>query len=177
MQLRKPVAGVMLLGLVLAACGGATPGGPTQGTGGDPTQAPGGGGPTQAPGGGGGNTGGGTGSMHVEVSGPVTGGGDYPFFANGSRFAGDVAGVNLTFTSDGSDAIASVGSFDNDIWTITLLSEELAVNATDCVLTNWNIGATSATGTFDCKGGFATETATGAYHEGVFMKGSFTAAK
>ena len=175
MHLRRSFIAIPLLGLALAACGGSPTA--TQAPGGQPTQAPGPGGATQPPGGNGGNTGGGTGTMHLEISGPVTGGGDYPFFAVGSRFSGEPAGVNLTFTSDTANGIASVSSADGTTWTISFIGEELAANAIDCQLSNWNIGTSSATGAFDCKEGFATETATGAYHQGVLMKGTFNAAK
>lgn len=176
MQLRQSVVAITLFGAVLAACGG-TPG-PTQAPGGGPTQAPGPGEATQPPGGNGGNPGGGTGTVHVEIGGDgLNAGGDYPFFAIGSRFSGEVAGVALNFTSDGADAIVTISSSDEDTWVISYISEALAANATECQLRNWNVGTSSATGSFDCKNGFASETATGAYHQGVTMKGSFSAAK
>jgi hypothetical protein len=102
---------------------------------------------------------------------------DLPFFAIGSRFGG-AAGVALNFTAEGGSAIASItspGSTTSDTWTISLVNDTLNANASECQLSNWNIGATSASGTFDCKNGFAIKVLGGAYVNGVTMKGNFTA--
>lgn len=170
------------LSLVVAACGGGTA---TQTPGGATTN-PGGGTPTDIPqgtdgpiatqsggGGGGGGTGGGTGQIHIEIGGPVEATVDEPFFAIGSRFGGP-AGIQLNFTKDGSAGLAGITGVA-DTWTITWLSEEFTANAVECTLTNWNIGETSGSGSFDCKNGFAT-TPSNAYMTGVTMKGSFEAA-
>jgi hypothetical protein len=166
-----------LFGAMVAACG-STPGA-TQGPGGGgPTQAPGPGGATQPPGGGVPGAALGTGTVHLEIGGDgLHAGGDYPFFAIGSRFSGEVAGVALNFTSDSADGLVTVSSPDEQTWVISFIGEALTANATECQLSNWNIGTSTATGTFDCKNGFASETATGAYHQGVTMKGNFTAAR
>lgn len=176
MQIAKSVAAMALTGVLVAACGGA----------GAPTQEPGGGGggaATQAPaatqgggggGGGGGNTGGGSGQIHIEIGGPAQAVVDEPFFAFGSRFGGD-AGVALNFTSDGANGAATVSAV-GDEWTITWIGQDLVANSSTCNRSNWNFGATSASGTFDCTGGFATKP-DGTYLTGVTMKGSFSASQ
>ena len=177
--LRFAVAAVVV-GLV-AACSGSpgasqNPGG---GGGDGPTTPP---AVTNAPveslsGGGagsGGNTGGGSGQMHIEISGPVEVSGDYPFFAFGSRFGGE-AGVQLNFTNEGSDAIASISGIQGT-FVITYVSEQLTANSQVCELTDWNIGATSGSGSFDCKDGFATKL-DGTYLTGVRIKGNFEASQ
>jgi hypothetical protein len=170
----------VVIGLLVAACGGSGTT-PTQdpGGGGTPTQNPGGGTPTQNPGGGGGSTGGGTGTIHLEVGGPLQQSVDLPFFALGSRFGG-TAGVALNFTTDGSGSIASItspGSTTSDTWTISLINDTMNANAAECQLSNWTFGATSASGTFDCKNGFAIKVLGGDYLTGVTMKGNFTASQ
>ena len=47
-------------------------------------------------------------------------------------------------------------------------------DAQECTTSNWNIGTTSGSGSFDCTGGFATK-ADGTYVTGVTIKGSFEA--
>jgi hypothetical protein len=164
---------------VLAACGGA----------GSPTQAPGGGqatagsGPTAIPattqpggGGGGGNTGGGSGQIHIDIDGPVKATVDQPFFAFGSRWSGDIAGVALNFTGENAAGVASIASV-SDKWLVSWTSEEMSVSSQSCELSNWNVGATSGSGSFDCKDGVGVKVADGSYLTGVTMKGSFQASK
>jgi hypothetical protein len=179
MQHHRLLIPLTALSLALGACGGGTatepPGGATTQPGGgteatpapQTTTDPGGGGP-------GGNPGGGSGQIHIEIG----GGGldvtvDEPFFTIGSRFGGD-AGTALNFTHEGASGIASIGEV-NGVVVISYVSEEMAANAQDCQLSNWNIGATSGSGSFDCKEGFATKTADGSFVSGVTMKGSFEA--
>ena len=184
MRIAKSVGAVAAIGLLVAACGGSGTT-PTQGPdgGGTPTQNTGGGTPTQntggGGGGGGGSTGGGTGTIHLEVGGPIQDTVDLPFFAIGSRFGGP-AGVGLNFTTDGGGAIASVtspGSTTTDTWTISLINDTMNANSSECTLSNWTVGATSASGTFDCKNGFAIKVLGGDYLTGVTMKGNFTASQ
>ena len=181
MQVPRSIVAISLLGLLVAACGG-TPAAATQAPGGGAvTQAPGGGGgtATQAPvatqggPGPGGNGGGGSGTMHIEVSGPVQASGDYTFFLIGSRFGGE-AGTQLNFTNGEGSALASISGVGGT-WVITYTSEAMTANSQACELKDWNMGATSASGSFDCKDGFAVTVATGAYHTGVNLKGNFTA--
>ena len=179
MRFAKSV-GAAAVAVLLVACGGSG-GTPTQGTGGTPTQGT-GGTPTQdtsGGGGGGGGNGGGTGTLHLEVGGPIQQTLDLPFFSIGSRFGG-AAGVALNFTKEGDDAIATIsspGSTTSDTWTISLISSLMNANATECQLSSWTIGATSASGSFDCKNGFAIKTADASYLTGVTMKGNFTASQ
>ena len=183
----RSVLAVAIIGVLVAACGGSgatqapggattNPGGgagtPTTTPGGGATTNPGGGGAPTTPGGGGGG-GGGTGTIHLVRGGaapPTTV--DLPFFSIGSRFGGDAGGA-LNFTGEGATGVASVGSA-GDVWTISYISETLTANATECNRTGWNIGATNASGTFDCKNGFAIKV-DGTYLTGVTMKGNFTA--
>jgi hypothetical protein len=168
------------LSLALAACGG---GGPTQAPGG-PTTNPGDGGgtatdvppaPTDGAGGPGGGNPGGSGQIHIEIGGPVDVTVDEPFFPIGSRFGG-AAGTALNFTNEDATGIASIGEANGTVF-VSYVSEELAANAQNCQLSNWNIGATSGSGSFDCKEGFATMTADGQFVSGVTMKGSFEASQ
>ncbi len=168
---------VAALATLVVACGGTTP---------PATQGPDGGGDTPAPqategpiatqpGGNGGNIGGGSGEIHIEVRGPVEATNDVPFFANGSRFSGDVAGVQLNFTTELSDVIIGITGVQ-DTWVISYGSETILANAATCERTNWNIGATSASGSFECTQVYAT-TPDGTGLEGVTFRGSFTASQ
>jgi hypothetical protein len=171
MQVLRSRLFIALIAALAVACSGAP----------SPTQAPGGGGnttgPLATPGGQvatppGGGTGGGTGQIHIEIGGPVQMTVDAPFFSVGSRFGGP-AGVALNFTTPGSEAIASVTGI-NETWVVSYASAELAANSQSCQLSNWNIGATSGAGSFDCRDGFATKT-DGTFLSGITMKGSFQA--
>jgi hypothetical protein len=146
---------------------GATPG-PEATPGGQATSVP------PEPPGGGGNTGGGSGQIHIEIGGPVPMTVDAPFFAIGSRFGG-VAGTQLNFTTDGSNAIASITVVEGTV-VIGYADESMGANSQMCELSDWNIGATSGSGSFDCKDGFATKV-DGTYLTGVTMKGSFQASQ
>ena len=169
------------LTFALAACGGGSS--PTQGPGAataNPGVAtdPGGGGEATPPpqstdaGPGGGGTGGGTGRIQMEIGGPVQATVDEPFFAIGSRFGGE-AGTSLNFTDEGAEGIASIGVI-NDLVVVSWASDTLVANSQECKLSNWNIGTTSGSGSFDCTAGFGTK-ADGTYLTGVTMKGSFEA--
>jgi hypothetical protein len=181
MRLLRSTLAIGLVAVVGVACGSPAatqgPAAATQGAGGDTpapvATEPGGGGPTTNPGGGG-NIGGGSGQIHIEIGGPAQQVVDEPFFAIGSRFGG-AAGVQLNFTDDGDNGIAGITGID-DAWTISWTSEALSVNSADCQLSNWNIGATSGSGAFDCKNGFGVKP-DGTYLTGVTMKGSFQASQ
>lgn len=175
--LRSAVTALLLLAFV-AACSSAP--GTTQDRGDGSTDAPeapttpieatpgnGGGDP------GGGNTGGGSGQIHIEIGGPVQATVDEPFFAIGSRFDGSEAGVQLNFTSEGSAGIGSITGV-NGTYVIGYVSDEVAANAQDCELTDWNIGDSSASGSFDCSDGYGTAP-DGTYLTGITMQGSFEA--
>ena len=175
MQVLRSRLSIALIAGLSVACSGAPAA----------TQAPGGGGATPGPqatsGGqatsppdGGGGTGGGSGQIHIEIGCPVQMTVDAPFFAIGSRFDGP-AGVALNFTAPGSDAIAAVTGV-SDVWVISYVSAEIGANAQECQLSNWNIGATSGSGSFDCTDGFATKM-DGTFLSGITMKGSFQASQ
>ncbi len=122
---------------------------------------------------GGGDTGGGSGQIHIEIGGPVQATVDEPFFAIGSRFDGTEAGVQLNFTSDGGAGIASITGV-NGTYVIGYASDDVAANAQDCDLTDWNIGESSASGSFDCSDGYGTAP-DGTYLTEITMQGSFEA--
>jgi hypothetical protein len=166
--------------IVLAACSS-----------GSPTQAPaqtadaggGGGGATQAPdatqapaatAGGGGLGGGsatGTGTVHLEVSGPVSKTGDYDFAPAGSIFGGS-AGSSLNFTNDQTNEVVSILISDGKVF-VSYGSLDFSVPAAECTTTNWNVTATSGSGEFDCNASLII-TAAGAQLTGGRIKGSFT---
>lgn len=176
--LRSAFAALFLLAFV-AACSSAP--GTTQDRGDGSTDAP--EAPTTPiesapgdPGGGdpgGGNSGGGSGQIHIEIGGPVQATVDEPFFAIGSRFDGTEAGVQLNFTSEGSAGIGSIMGV-NGTYVIGYVSDEVAASAQDCELTDWNIGDSSASGSFDCSEGYGTAP-DGTYLTGITMQGSFEA--
>ncbi|MEA2674391.1 MAG: hypothetical protein QOI92_1583 [Chloroflexota bacterium] len=162
--------------IVLAACSSASP-----------TQAPvqtadaggGGGGATQAPAataGGGGLGGGGatgTGTVHLEVSGPVSKTGDYDFAPAGSIFGGS-QGSSLNFTNDQTNEVVSIlVSADGQVL-VSYGSLDFSVPASVCTTTNWNLTATGGSGEFDCNASLVI-TAAGAQLTGGRIKGSFTA--
>ena len=175
MQLRGTASIGLVLGLVLAACGGN----------GAATQGPGGGGgtATQPPvatqsggGGGGGSGGGGTGTVKYEVTGPVTRSNELPFFAFGSRFSG-AAGVALNFTRDednGSGAIFTIGQV-NGAHSISAIDEAYALSWAECETFEMNINGENATGRFDCQSGVGTNVADGSFVTGVRIVGTFEA--
>jgi hypothetical protein len=180
MQLARSVA-IGMISALLLGCGGVpagtqAPAGATTNTGGGGATAP---ATTVAPGattsgGGNGNTGGGSGQIHLEIGGPIQMTVDQPFFAFGSRFGGP-AGLALNFTTEGADGLATVTGVNDQI-VIGYVSEELGASATTCTVSNWNIGATSGSGSFDCSEGFATKM-DGTFLPGLTMKGSFEASQ
>ena len=181
MQVRRTASIGMVLAFALAACndGAATqgPGGGTANPGGATTNP---GGATTPPATQGpvatvsGNTGGGSGQIHIEIGGPMQETVDQPFFSIGSRFGG-VAGTALQFTSEGADGIATISEV-NGLVVVSWVDSEVGANSQSCTLSNWNIGTTSGSGSFDCKDGFATKM-DGTFLSGVTMKGSFQASQ
>ena len=102
---------------------------------------------------------------------------DLPFFAFGSQFAGEQAGVQLNFATDGGPGIASITGVEGADYVIGYVGDEGSANAQTCTLTDpWTIDATSASGSFDCTGGFGT-TPDGTYLTGITMTGSFEASQ
>jgi hypothetical protein len=172
--------------LLIAACSGSST--PTQpaGGGGGSTQGPaattaggGGGGGTEAPGatvvggGDGGGVGTQNGTMHIEISGPVTKSADYGFIPLGSIFGGQ-AGSALNFAgSDQNNIVSIIIGADNAV-TISWLSSDFQAPATVCTTSNWNIGATSGSGSFDCTAAVVI-LASGATVSNAKITGNFTA--
>jgi hypothetical protein len=169
--------------MVLSACSGATPTQSPTAT----TQAPGqtadtgggdGSGPTDAPdatggSGGGGITGTGSGTVHIEISGPVSKAGDYAFAPAGSLFGG-AQGSSLSFTNDQTNEIVSILiSADNKV-VVSYGGPDLTVPGAECTTSDWNMTATSGSGSFDCTATLII-TAAGAQLTGGKIKGTFTA--
>jgi hypothetical protein len=179
MQVPKFLASAVLVGVVVAACGGGP--GATQGPGGA-TQEPGGVGATpgpQATQSGGGNGGASPagwdqyGKVHIEMSGPVQKSGDYGFVPAASIFGG-AQGSSLSFTIDGSDELVSILiSADNTV-IVSYAGSDFSAPAAQCTTSNWNVGATSGSGSFDCTAGFVIM-ASGATVSGATIKGNFDA--
>lgn len=174
------------LSIALAACGG----------GGSPTQAPntnggggGGGSPTDAPeitdppaatqsggGGGGGSKPAGWdqyGKVHIEITGSATHTGDYGFVPAGSLFGG-AQGSSLNFTVEGTDTIVSIVVGADEKVIVSFGSPEMSAPAAECTTSNWNVGATSASGSFDCQAAIVI-LASGAMVSGARVTGSFDA--
>jgi hypothetical protein len=180
------------LSLALAACGG---GPATQVPAGGQTANPGvgGGTPTDAPeatdepvatqssgGGGGGGDGGPKpagwdqyGKVHIELSGPVTHAGDYGFIPAGSYFGG-AQGSTLNFTIDGSNEIVAILASADGTVIVSYGSVDMSVPASECTTSNWNIGATSASGSFDCKASLIILSSGATLSNGT-LKGTFDA--
>lgn len=173
-----------VLSLALAACGGSSPtqapntgggGGTATDTPAEVTDAP---AATQS-GGGGGNGGSKPagwdqyGKVHIEISGPASHTGDYGFIPAGSIFGGD-QGSSLNFTVEGTDTIVSIVIGADDTVLISFGSPELSAPAAECTTSDWNIGASSASGSFDCEAAMVI-TASGAMLAGAHVKGSFDA--
>jgi hypothetical protein len=173
------------LTLVVAACGGASP---TQAPGGA-TANPGGGGAatdaapatngpaaTQSGAGGGGSKPAGWdqyGKVHIEISGPVSHAGDYGFLPAGSIFGG-AQGSSLNFTIEGSNEIVSILVGPDGAVVVSYGSEAMSAPAAQCTTSNWNLGATSGSGSFDCTAALII-LSSGATVTGGQIKGSFEA--
>lgn len=171
------------LSIALAACGGGTP---TQAPGGATTN-PGGGTPTNVPqgtdtpvatqsGGGGGDKPAGWdqyGKVHIELTGPVEKSGDYGFVPAGSFFGG-AQGSSLNFTNDASSEIVSILVGADGKVIVSYGSEEMSAPAAECTTSNWNIGATSGSGSFDCTAGMII-LSTGATLTNGHLTGTFDA--
>jgi len=180
--MRRALIPILALSAVLAACGGSAP---SQAQGGQPTQGgtatdqpqvtdqPVG---TQAGGGGTGNLPAGWdqyGKVHVDLSGPVSKSADYGFIPAGSLFGGP-QGSSLNFTIDGSNEIVSILASSDGKVIVSYGSTEFSMPAAECTTSNWNIGTTSASGSFDCTAAFVIM-ASGATVQGGSIKGSFDA--
>lgn len=180
MRVRKVMVMFGAAVLVVAACGsspattqgpGATQGGAATDGGDTPTNPP---VATQSSGGGSKPAGWDQyGKVHIEIGGPVQHSGDYGFVPAGSIFGG-AQGSSLNFSIEGSDEIVSILIGADSKVLVSYGSEALSVPAAQCTTSNWNIGATSGSGSFDCTAALAI-VASGATVSGVTVKGSFDA--
>lgn len=182
MQVPKSVAAVVLVGLVAVACGGtpatAGPGGATQNPGGGATpgvQATPGAQATQSGGGGGTKPAGWdrNGKVHIEISGPVQKSAEYGFVPAASIF-GNAQGSSFNFTIDGVNEVVSILIGPDQKVLVSYGGEDFTAPAAECKTSNWNIGATTASGSFDCTAGFVI-VASGATLTGANIKGTFDA--
>lgn len=182
MQVPKSVAAVVLVGLVAVACGGtpatAGPGGATQNPGGGATlgvQATPGAQATQSGGGGGTKPAGWDqyGKVHIEISGPVQKSADYGFVPAASIFGG-AQGSSLNFTVEGVSEVVSILIGPDQKVVVSYIGEDFSAPAAECTTSNWNMGTTSASGSFDCTAAFVI-TASGASVTGANVKGNFDA--
>lgn len=176
MPVRKLFGGFLLLAFV-AACGG---GSPTQAPGGA-TQKPAatqGGGATEGPaatqsGGGGGNIDTTYGKIHIELSGPMTKSADYGFIPAGSIFGG-TQGSSLSFANNqAATEIVSVYVSPDGKVVMSWVGSDFSAPGTECTTSNWNIGGSSGSGSFDCTG--AVITSSGAVLQDARIKGNFEA--
>ena len=182
MRVRNTIVALGALALLLAACGSSSPGqtqgsGQTQGAaptdgGTNPTDGP---GPTQG-GGGGGNKPAGwdqNGKVHIEIGGPAQHTGDYGFVPQASIFGG-AQGSSLSFAIEGTSELVSILVGQDGSVLVSFASDALSVPAAECTTSNWNIGATSGSGSFDCTAAFGI-VASGATLTGFTVKGTFDA--
>ncbi len=188
---RMPLAASAVAMLLVAACGGSAS--PTQPAGGTTapgvTTAPGatsadGGAATQAAptdqqaggGGGGGSKPPGWdqfGKVHVDMAGPVSKSADYGFVPAGSLFGGS-QGTSLNFTIDGSNEVVSILIAADGKVIVSYGGEDFSMPGATCTTSNWNIGVTSGSGSFDCTATI-TILASGASVQGGTMRGTFDA--
>ena len=181
--MRRALVLLIALSGVVAACGGSTP---TQAPGGQATQPGNGGTATDEPqatdqpdatqGGGDGTKPAGWdryGKVHVEVSGPVNKSGDYGFVPAGSLFGGP-QGSSLNFTIEGSNEIVSILASTDGKVIVSYGGGDFSMPAAECTTSNWNLGTTSASGSFDCTAAFVIM-ASGATVQGGTIKGTFDA--
>jgi hypothetical protein len=184
MHRKRLFIATVLIGVVAAACGGgsptAAPGGATQnpaattdgGGGGGPTDAP---EATQSGGGGGGNVDTTYGRMHIEISGPVTKSADYGFLPAGSIFGG-AQGSALNFSTgvEGTSEIASILIGADGKVVVSWITTDFQAPAAECTTSNWNVGGTSGSGSFDCTAALVIM-GSGAMVQDAKVKGNFEA--
>lgn len=194
--MRRLLIALVIGSIAVAACGGN--GAATQSNGGGgsgngaATQSNGGGGggnatgsvvPTQSAGAGvaGGGGGGGDkpagwdkyGRVHVEMSGSVSKSTDLGFVPAGSIFGG-AQGSSLNFTIDGSNEVVSILVGADGSVVISYGGPDFSMPAATCTTSNWNIGATSGSGSFDCTVAL-TIMGGGAVAQGGKLTGNFEA--
>jgi hypothetical protein len=182
MQVMKNLGAVIVLGVVVAACGGNAPTqapGATQSGGGG-----GGGGATQQPaatddngGNGGGTIGFQYGKVTFTVDGPVKANGELGFIPQASMFGGAQGSAFNFGNSDSAGADAKLVSIvigaDGSVL-VSYAGPEGQVPAATCTTSDWNVGGTSGSGKFDCTAQLSL-TPSGATAAGGTIKGEFTA--
>lgn len=183
MRAIRPLAGLALAALLTSACGGGS--GATQAA---AATTPAGGNPTAATsnatdepqatqtGGGGGSKPAGWdqyGSVHIEVSGPVSKSADYGFVPAGSLFGG-AQGASLNFTVEGTNEVVAILISADGTVVISYGGQDFSMPAAQCTTSNWNVGATSGSGSFDCTAQL-TILASGASVQGGKITGTFQA--
>lgn len=183
--MRRILIPMVILSAAIAACGsnnaatqtaGGGGGGGQPTTAGEPTQNV---TPTEASGGGGGGGGGNPagwdqyGKVHAEFGGPVSKSVDLGFVPAGSIFGG-AQGSSLNFTIDGTNQILSILIGADNKVVISYGGTDFTMPAADCTTSNWNVGATSGSGSFDCTAAL-TIMASGASVQGGTLKGNFEA--
>jgi hypothetical protein len=185
----KPLTLVALLALLVGACGGNA--GATQQPAGATTNPGGGGGTatqqpaatnepavTTDPGAGGGSGGNPSGwdrfgKVHVEMGGPVSKTVDLGFVPAGSLFGG-AQGSSLSFTNEGSNQVVSILIGPDSKVVISYGGPEFSMPGTECTTSNWNIGATTGSGSFQCTASLVIM-ASGASVINGTLKGNFDA--
>jgi hypothetical protein len=185
MRLREGFS-ILLLTAMAAACSGTGPGATQSGNGGgngnggngstSPPQA------TEAPqptadGGNGGN--GGVDFSHGKatftVSGPIQTSDVYAFIPQASLFGGP-AGTSLSFSDnvgENASLLSILISQDGSVL-VSWVGPDGSMPAAECTTSDWNIGATSGSGKFDCTAAF-TIMPSGASVAGGRIVGEFTA--
>ena len=113
------------------------------------------------------------GKVHVDMSGPATKSADYGFVPAGSLFGG-AQGSSLNFAIDGTDEVVSILIGADGSVIVSYGGPDFSMPGANCTTTNWNIGTTSASGSFDCTAAI-TIMGSGASLAGGKIKGSFTA--
>lgn len=186
MSVRRMFVGLLLVAFI-AACGGGSPTPAPAGA----TQNPaatadggGGGGATDGPdatqGGGGGGGGDGTvnaanGKVHIEISGPVSKTAEYGFIPAASVFGG-AQGSALNFSNEGAQAVVSILISADGSVVVSYSTDEFQAPASECTTSNWNVGDTSASGSFDCTSAIVIM-ANGTTTQNAKLKGNFEARK
>jgi len=180
MTASRSIAALGIVVVLLSACSGGSgptqvPGGGGGGTSTDQPQATDEPGATNAGGGGGNVIGTGNGKATFQVTGPITASGEYGFVPLGSLFGGP-SGSSLTFadTSGANPSLINIIIGQDGTVLVSYTGTQGQVPAATCTTSDWNVGATSGSGKFDCTAQFSI-TASGATVAGGTIKGSFEA--
>ena len=187
MQTTRSITALAVIAMLLGACGGNA--GATQQPAGATANTGGGGTATENPqatdepaaatdpggGGGGGNPAGWDryGKVHVELGGPVQRTVELGFIPAGSLFGG-AQGSSLSFTNEGSNEVVSILIGPDNKVVISYGAVDLSMPATECTTSNWNIGATSGSGSFECKAAIVILASGASVTDGT-LKGNFDA--